>query len=97
MQLWANILKLFYGRSLLMGDATTTNMPVYFDYFCDFIDIFDYGPACIRGHKWKSGEYQDATQQKQLQQRCGRCSLGRTRSGHIIGLVLVLVKTRFEK
>ncbi|GFX67016.1 hypothetical protein TNCV_4181411 [Trichonephila clavipes] len=29
----------------LLGDATTTNMPVNFDYFCDFIDILDGGPA----------------------------------------------------
>ncbi|GFX00785.1 hypothetical protein TNCV_4577521 [Trichonephila clavipes] len=26
---------------LLLGYATTTNMPANFDYFCDFIDIFD--------------------------------------------------------
>ncbi|GFV71310.1 putative DD41D transposase [Trichonephila clavipes] len=30
---------------LLLGDATTTNMPVNFDYFSDFIDIFDDGPV----------------------------------------------------
>ncbi|GFU80393.1 hypothetical protein TNCV_3521651 [Trichonephila clavipes] len=30
---------------LLLGDAMTTNMPVNFDYFCDFIDIFDDGNA----------------------------------------------------
>ncbi|GFV81114.1 hypothetical protein TNCV_2270981 [Trichonephila clavipes] len=33
---------------LVMGDATTTNMTVNFDYFCDFIDIFDDGPVCGR-------------------------------------------------
>ncbi|GFW60248.1 hypothetical protein TNCV_1843291 [Trichonephila clavipes] len=32
---------------LLLDDATTTNMPVNFDYFCDFIDIFVDGPACF--------------------------------------------------
>ncbi|GFX71692.1 hypothetical protein TNCV_4131381 [Trichonephila clavipes] len=37
---------------LLLRDATTTGMPVNFDYFCDFIDIFDDGSACARtrGH-----------------------------------------------
>ncbi|GFV43029.1 down syndrome cell adhesion molecule-like protein Dscam2 [Trichonephila clavipes] len=44
-QLCANGLKLFYGRSLAPGDATTTNMSVNFDYFCDFVDIFDDEPA----------------------------------------------------
>ncbi|GFX16056.1 uncharacterized protein TNCV_4703141 [Trichonephila clavipes] len=29
----------------LLSDAPTTNMSVNFDYFCDFIDIFDDGPA----------------------------------------------------
>ncbi|GFX39946.1 hypothetical protein TNCV_2647091 [Trichonephila clavipes] len=33
-------------RIILLGDATTTNMPLNFDYFCDFIDVFDVGPAC---------------------------------------------------
>ncbi|GFV36515.1 hypothetical protein TNCV_2260341 [Trichonephila clavipes] len=32
----------------LLGDTTTTNRPVSFDYCCDFIDIFDDGPACAR-------------------------------------------------
>ncbi|GFX12766.1 uncharacterized protein TNCV_3437401 [Trichonephila clavipes] len=36
-----------YVRQLL-GDATTTNIAVNFDYFCEFIDIFDDGPACAR-------------------------------------------------
>ncbi|GFT23332.1 hypothetical protein TNCV_2016241 [Trichonephila clavipes] len=31
----------------LLGDAMTTNMPVNFNYLCDFIDIFDNGlPVC---------------------------------------------------
>ncbi|GFX59144.1 hypothetical protein TNCV_936591 [Trichonephila clavipes] len=43
-QFCSNGLKLFYGRSIsLLGNSTTTNMPASFDYFCDFIDIFDDG------------------------------------------------------
>ncbi|GFY34099.1 hypothetical protein TNCV_4983021 [Trichonephila clavipes] len=43
-QLCANGLKLFYGQYLAPGrDATITNMLVNFDYFCDFVDIFDDG------------------------------------------------------
>ncbi|GFW59415.1 general transcription factor II-I repeat domain-containing protein 2 [Trichonephila clavipes] len=42
----------------LLGDATTTNMPVNFDYFCDFIEIFDDGPACasLRSARVVSGK-----------------------------------------
>ncbi|GFY26749.1 hypothetical protein TNCV_4374951 [Trichonephila clavipes] len=41
-------LNLVFDHMELLGKATTTNMLVDFDYFCDFIDIFDYGPACAR-------------------------------------------------
>ncbi|GFU65709.1 hypothetical protein TNCV_5058431 [Trichonephila clavipes] len=34
---------LFCWPILLLVDATTTNMPVNLDYFCDFINIFDDG------------------------------------------------------
>ncbi|GFX12507.1 hypothetical protein TNCV_2930011 [Trichonephila clavipes] len=39
-------LKLPKKAPRLLSDATTTNMPVNFNYSCDFIDIFDDGPAC---------------------------------------------------
>ncbi|GFW52938.1 uncharacterized protein TNCV_2395171 [Trichonephila clavipes] len=45
----ADIITVAYASCLqseLLGDATTTNIPVNFDYFCDFIDIIDNGPAC---------------------------------------------------
>ncbi|GFT79375.1 hypothetical protein TNCV_603981 [Trichonephila clavipes] len=41
-------LNLVFSHTELLGDTTTSNMPVNLDYFCDFIDIFDDEPVYAR-------------------------------------------------